>query len=59
MKFRPTRTRTQAEIEKSLPAAVAAIDGATDKEIEQIVKRNRQAQDMHWDLVASQFGFRG
>jgi len=57
MKLIPNRK--QKSLERTLPAAVAALDGATDREIEQIVKRNHQAIDTHWDLIASQYGFRG
>ena len=57
MKLIPNRK--QKNLEKALPAAVAALDGASDREMEQIVKRNHQATDAHWDLIASQYGFRG
>ena len=57
MKLIPNRK--QKSLERTLPAAVAALDGATDREIEQIVKRNHQTTDTHWNLIASQYGFRG
>ena len=57
MKLIPNRK--QKNLERKLPTAVAALDGATDREIEQIVKRNNQVTDAHWDLIASQYGFRG
>jgi hypothetical protein len=57
MKLIPNRK--PKNVEQALPASVAALDGATDREIEQIVKRNNHATDTHWDLIASQYGFRG
>jgi hypothetical protein len=59
MKLIPNRNRKPKNLDQVLPGAMAALDGASDREIEQIVKRNNHASDIHWDVIASQYGFRG
>ena len=41
-----------------LPQELAVLDGASDREIEQVVRKNKNATDRNWDLLASQYGLR-
>ena len=59
MKLIPNRNRNANDLEKALPASVAALDGASDREIEAIVRKQKHANDIHWNIVASSYGFRG
>jgi hypothetical protein len=59
MKLIPRRNQTTRDLEKILPGTAAAIDGASDREIEQIVNRSKLSHDSNWNMIGTIYGFRG
>ncbi|HQY29770.1 MAG TPA: hypothetical protein PK691_00690 [Thermomicrobiales bacterium] len=49
------RRRNAKDIVQEIPASI----GASDRELEKLARELRQAKDTHWDVQASQYGFRG